>query len=148
MSLAERPASAGAWQNYRWAFEAYARQLREVQSLMQASEGMPSAQSAEHDVRIDQAVVELERARLAYSECRDALAAELSRGEQSRNLRPSAFPEVAVKVQSAGDDGSFRPEDSVRTVARRMWEMAGKPEGTAEEDWYRAERAIERVTVA
>lgn len=36
----------------------------------------------------------------------------------------------------------------VREVAELRWELAGKPEGTAEEDWYRAEEIVRLAEAA
>ena len=38
--------------------------------------------------------------------------------------------------------------DRVREIAELRWELAGKPEGTADDDWYRAEEIVRRATAA
>ena len=35
--------------------------------------------------------------------------------------------------------------DDVRAIAELLWESAGRPEGTAAEDWRRAEEIIEKA---
>jgi hypothetical protein len=67
--------------------------------------------------RIDGALQAVEKARLAHNESRDRLAAHLT---------GDALPE----------------EERVRTTARLLWEFSGKPQGTAENDWFRAERLV------
>jgi hypothetical protein len=64
---------------------------------------------------IEAALLEVEKARLAHSNARDQLA---------RELVPSNI------------------ELNVRKTARLLWEMAGRPEGSAERDWNRAEQLV------
>ena len=66
----------------------------------------------------------MERARLAYTAARDALA---------RQLLPSLPQEL-------------RPEPAdVKGIAELLWEIAGRPEGTAQKDWFRAEEIARRA---
>ena len=76
---------------------------------------------------IDAALLELEKARVNYSHRRDVLA---------QQLLNSALPSPASV------------SDRVRQVAELRWELAGKPEGTDEENWYRAEEIVRRATAA
>ena len=39
-------------------------------------------------------------------------------------------------------------EDRVRAVARLLWESVGRPEGTADDDWNRAEQIVRRAAAA
>jgi len=71
---------------------------------------------------MEAALLEVEKARLAHSGARDQLAREL--------VRPPMPP--------AAQDG----EHHVRETARLLWEMAGRPEGSAERDWRRAEQLV------
>lgn len=76
---------------------------------------------------IDRALLELEKARVNYNHQRDVLAQQLL-----------SFP-----VRRAPDSTS-----RVREIAELRWELAGKPEGTDEENWYRAEEIVRRATAA
>ena len=79
---------------------------------------------------IDAALLELEKARVHYNHRRDILA---------QNLLSSAPAAPELYVPSA---------ERVRAVAELRWELAGKPEGTAEDDWYRAEEIVRRGAAA
>jgi len=76
---------------------------------------------------IDAALLELEKARAIYHHQRDILA---------QQLLNSTLPEPASL------------SDRVKEVAELRWELAGKPEGTAEDDWYRAEEIVRRAAAA
>jgi hypothetical protein len=80
---------------------------------------------------IDESLLELEKARVEYNQQRDKLAEELL----SSSARPAA--------QSPASDS-----DRVRALAELRWELAGKPEGTDDENWYRAEEIVRRATAA
>jgi hypothetical protein len=71
---------------------------------------------------MEAAVLEVEQARLAHSSARDQLAREL--------VRPPSSP-----VSNPG-------EHHIRETARLLWELAGRPEGSAERDWCRAEQLV------
>ncbi|MBZ5633366.1 MAG: DUF2934 domain-containing protein [Acidobacteriia bacterium] len=78
---------------------------------------------------IDAALLELEKARLNYNQYRDILAQQL--------LSSSQLPD------------SLQPDsDRVREIAELRWELAGKPEGTDDENWYRAEEIVRQATAA
>ena len=72
---------------------------------------------------IDAALLELEKARLNYNHYRDLLAQQLS------NL-PAEMASAPIQP------------DRVRAVAALRWELAGRPEGTDDENWYRAEEIV------
>jgi hypothetical protein len=99
---------------YRTTFQEYSSKLDALQRLM--SSGTPDSSVMEA------ALLEVEKARLAHSTARDQLAREL--------VRPPLPP--------AAEDG----ERHVRETARLLWEMAGRPEGSAERDWRRAEQLV------
>ena len=82
-----------------------------------------------YDSGIDEALLALERSRSAYNASRDALAQQLL-GE----------PGVLAAIDS--------DRERVRSLAALRWEVAGKPEGTAEDDWYRAEEIVKQATAA
>ena len=100
---------------YRTTFQEYATKLEVLQQLMNAE--------APDSVRIDAALLDVEKARVAHSSARDQLAIEL--------VRPPAGP-----VE----------EHHIRETARLLWEVAGRPEGTAEGDWLRAEQLVHAAT--
>jgi putative alpha-1,2-mannosidase len=61
----------------------------------------------------------LERACEAYHACRERLAGFL-----------------------ASREAVGHGQDDVRRLAHRLWEQAGRPEGQAEQHWYRAEALV------
>lgn len=80
---------------------------------------------------IDAALLELEKARLTYNHRRDIVAQQLL----SFSMRPAS-------------DSIHPHPDRVRAIAELRWELAGRPEGTAEDDWYRAEEIVRVATAA
>jgi len=82
--------------------------------------------------RLEDALLRVERARLAYNDARDALAASLM------------SPGLRAKFLCLGPSAANGP-DRIKGVAKLFWELAGKPTGTAEDDWYRAERVLSHV---
>jgi Protein of unknown function (DUF2934) len=99
---------------YRTTFQEYSIKLDALQRLM--SSATPEGST------IETALLEVEKARLAHSKARDQLAREL--------VRPPLPP--------AAKSG----EQHIRETARLLWEMAGRPEGSAERDWRRAEQLV------
>ena len=99
--------------DYRNAFAEYSLKVRQAQSLMAAPN--PDRQA------IDAALLELEKARAVHNHQRDLVA---------QQLLNSSLPPPASD------------SDRVKEVAELRWELAGKPEGTAEDDWYRAEEIV------
>jgi len=91
MNVPAPSTNVALWREYRRAFEEFARKARIVQSL---KEGAGPARAS-----IDDALLELERARLHYNNCRDALAAALRPGS---NLAPMASGD------HVGQSGSWR----------------------------------------
>jgi len=102
---------------YRATFEKYARRLDAFQSLI--------AQGVQEGSLLEAALFEVEKARLAHSCARDRLAAQLA--------GPTLLPAFAVG------------EHQIRETAQLLWELAGRPEGTAEGDWHRAEQLVHRA---
>jgi len=99
---------------YRATFQEYSIKLDALQCLM-------SSAAPERD-RIESAVLAVEKARIAHNSARDRLAREL--------VRPSLPPGVSVD------------EHHVRQTAQLLWELAGRPDGTADCDWSRAEKLV------
>ncbi len=106
------------WNEYRGTWEEFARQLDELQRLVEAGD-------QDH---IESALLAVEKARLAHNESRDRLAAQLT-GEI-----------VAADAQASAR--KLPDDERVRKTARLLWEFSGKPQGTAENDWFRAERMV------
>ena len=110
--------------SYRIAFADLTQKVQRARALMAVPN--PDQQA------IDAALLELEKARVEYNRSRDVLAEQL--------LSASAPPELGAPSDSVAD--------RVREVAELRWELAGKPEGTAEDDWYRAEEIVRRAEAA
>ena len=110
---------------YRTAFQEYSSKLEALQCLMSSA--------APDRGRSDAAIIEVEKARVAHNYARDRLAREL--------VRPSL-------KSAAGIDESQVDEQQVRETARLLWEIAGRPEGTAECDWRRAEQLVHAVAAS
>jgi len=102
---------------YRSAFEEFSRRVQRVQQL--------TAEENPELAALDSALLELEKARLAYNACRDALA---------RHLLASSAPRTYG--------------DRVKRMAELLWEVEGRPDGKADEDWYRAEEIVRHLTAA
>jgi hypothetical protein len=110
--------------NYRSAFTEFAGKVRQTRALMAGAN--PDRQA------IDAALLELEKAHVTYNRYRDLLAQKLL-----RSVPPAPVPD-SLRALS----------DRVRAVAELRWELAGRPEGTAEDDWYRAEEIVRRSAAA
>jgi Protein of unknown function (DUF2934) len=109
---------------YREAFEDFSRRAQHVQFLTESPTGDRQAFEA--------ALLELEKAHLAYNDARDALM---------RTLLPSSPKQTgAITVQDHSGD--------VPAIAELLWESAGRPTGTAEEDWQRAEAIVQTAVAA
>jgi hypothetical protein len=107
---------------YRSAFEDFSRKAQRVQSLTEHPTGDRAA--------FESALLELEKAHLAYNEARDAFV---------RTLLPAPAGAQPDQRQDHRED--------VQAIAELLWVSAGRPTGTAEEDWRRAE-AIVKSAVA
>ena len=115
--VAEQPSTnVSLWREYRQAFQEFARKAQNVQSLKEALD--PAGAS------IDNALLELERARLYYNDCRDALAAALLPDSKLASTAPREH------VQH------------IRELAQLLWDFENRREGRADDDWYRAEKIV------
>jgi hypothetical protein len=103
---------------YRTAWEEFVRRTNALQDCLMASE--PDR------ARVEMALLEAEKARLAYNAARDLLVAQMLAGPQPAQALPQ--------------DGK------VRAIARLLWELGGKPDGTALADWLKAERLVESAS--
>ncbi len=101
---------------YRSAFEEFSNKAQRAQLL--------AAQNSDGKI-FETALLELEKAQLAYNHARDAFL---------ESLLPESARIPALHDHSHSDD--------VPTIAELLWEGAGRPEGTAEEDWRRAEAIV------
>ncbi len=104
---------------YRSAFEEFSRKAQSVQLLAAQNSGGKIFETA---------LLELEKAQLAYNHARDAFLESL-------------LPESA----QVPDVHDHNHSDDVPTIAELIWESAGRPDGTAEEDWRRAEAIVKRA---
>jgi hypothetical protein len=77
---------------------------------------------------MDDALLELERARLYHNQCRDALAAALRPDSQLASAPPREH------VQH------------IRELARLLWDFEDRRDGRADDDWYRAEKIVRSAT--
>jgi hypothetical protein len=128
MQWIKQQASEDVWQAYRIAFEDLSQKVHRIQFLKE--------QQYPDQPAIDAALLELERANIIYKECRDVLAYHL--------LPPSA----RSAIWGDQTDSSQLAAARVRRIANLRWEMRGKPEGTANDDWNRAEEIIRRSAAA
>jgi hypothetical protein len=110
-------------EDYRSAFEDFSRKAQQVQSLTKHPTGDRNA--------FETTLLELEKAHLAYNHARDALV---------RSLLPASAP--------AAPDQRHDHVQDVQAIAELLWESAGRPTGTAEEDWRRAEAIVRRAVAA
>ena len=117
--------STAAWNDYRLAFRKFAASVQKIQTL--------TAEPNVDQAAIDEAILESEKARTHYTICRNTLAQRLLPAPRRSVLAPHLT------------DSSQLDSERVRKVAELVWETSGKPNGTAETDWYRAERIIRRA---
>ena len=115
-------------QAYERAFQEFSEKVRALQCLTLH----PSPNAA----AINIALLELEKAHWAYDRCRDALAVKLLPASRRGAFRHMEFNSAEVY------------EDRVRAVAQLLWESVGRPEGTADDDWNRAEQIVRRAAAA
>ncbi|HEX5228605.1 MAG TPA: DUF2934 domain-containing protein [Bryobacteraceae bacterium] len=109
---------------YRTAFENFSRRAQRVQALTEHPTGDRKA--------FESALLELEKAHLAYGEARDTLIQSMFPAEQRAQVKRAT-------QNHRGD---------IRAIAELLWESAGRPVGTEEEDWQRAEAIVERAVAA
>jgi hypothetical protein len=112
------------WREYQLAFQRYSETVRRVQQLV----AHPAVDSAD----VDAAVLDLETARAAYSESRNALVEQLQ-------------PMLARTGARTAPESHRVYESRVKTVAELLWEAGGRREGNADVDWRRAEEIVVRA---
>ena len=109
---------------YKTAWEEFVRKTNALQDCLTANE--PDR------ARVEVALLEVEKARLAYNAARDLLVAQMA------GLQPA--PKLV--------DETLMHDGKVRAVARILWELTGKPDGTAVADWLQAERLVQSASAA
>ena len=115
-----------AWRAYQRAFHDFSARVRRLQTLTDDPHPDRAA--------IEAALVEVEKARAIYDDCRDALAQQL--------LPPSEMAGFPL------EDPPAAKTERVKSIAELLWESAGRPEGTAEDDWHLAEEIVKRAATA
>jgi hypothetical protein len=105
---------------YRATFQEYSSRLDALQRLMSSE--------APDKARIEGALLDVEKARVAHNSARDRLAGKL--------------------VRSSLPPGADADEHDIRKTAQLLWELAGRPDGTAERDWQRAEQLVHAAASA
>jgi hypothetical protein len=111
---------------YRATFQEYSNKLEVLQRLMSAGDNSGDRAT------IEATLLEVETARIAHSCARDTLARELIRTTSAL----SAPPARGVR------------QSNIRDIAQLLWELAGRPEGTAEGDWQKAEKLVQTAAAA
>src|SRR5260370_34101728 len=92
----ESTAEIGAWQAYRRTFHDFSERVRHLQSL--TTDPHPDRPA------IEVALVEVEKARVVYDMCRDALAQHLLGSSRPRVVSPDASPEAhAVHARQSAE---------------------------------------------
>jgi hypothetical protein len=109
---------------YRTAWEEFVRRTNALQDCLVASE--PDQAS------VTVALLEAEKARIAYNAARDLLVARMDGLQHVPEPTDQALPQ----------DGK------VRAIAHVLWEFVGKPDGTAVADWLQAERVVQSASAA
>jgi DUF2934 family protein len=113
---------------YRVAFENFSTKVRQVQVLT----SLTSTETAE----MEAALLDLERAHVTYNNARDQWVQYLL-PSSSRRVHPTSLHQVHEDH-----------EKCVRAIAELLWESAGRPEGTAAENWRKAEEIVKQAAAA
>jgi hypothetical protein len=127
MSWAEAVSSTKreARRAYQQAFHEFSDRVRHLQSVIHDPHPDRAA--------IEAALLEVEKARVIYDGWRDELARHLL------PLKPGLLPTVDSREAVA---------EHVKDIAEILWEAAGKPDGTAADDWRRAEEIVKQAVAA
>ena len=116
-----------AEQAYRKAFQVFSGKVAQVQALAALPNANPQF--------VETALLELERAHVTYIARRD---------EWVQHLLPSK----TGSLNKPARDTQHEHDDCVRAIAELLWESAGRPEGTSERDWHRAEEIVRLAAAA
>ena len=127
MSWAETGSSTKreARRAYQQAFHDFSDRVRHLQFVIDDPHPNRAA--------IEAALLEVEKARVIYDGYRDALARHLL------PLKPHILPTT---------DSREAVTEHVKDIAEILWETAGKPDGTADDDWRRAEEIVRQAVAA
>jgi len=109
---------AEAWRAYERAFHEFSARVTHLQTL--TTDPNPNRS------KIEAALVDVEKARRTYDQHRDALA---------QFLMPSSKHNLRVAECTV---------ERVKNIAELLWDSAGRPDGTADDDWRRAEEIVRR----
>lgn len=115
-----------AWRAYQRSFHEFSSRVRQLQTL--TNDPHPNRAA------IEAALVQVEKARAIYDGCRDAMAVQLLPNSNRAAVSPKDPPQVIT--------------ERVKSIAELLWESAGRPDGTAEEDWRLAEEIVKRAATA
>jgi len=107
---------------YRATWDVFSRQLDVYQSYVEAGDA----------ARAEAALLEVEKARMAHNAARDLLAQDLTNKIAAIDLKSIKVPD----------------QRRVRATAHILWEIAGKPSGTADSDWRRAETLVRTASAS
>ena len=110
-----------AWQSYRRAFNNFRNAVRAVQNLSGGNLDKST---------LDAAVLTMQQAHEDYRSARDILA---------REMMPSGKRGFLRRESTWNQEG-------VKEIAELLWELEGRPDGTALDDWYRAESIVRRTS--
>ncbi len=110
---------------YQQAFHVFSDRVRHLQSVINDPHPNRAA--------IEAALLEVEKARVIYDGWRDELARHLL------PFKPGLLPTI---------DSREAVSEHVKDIAEILWEAAGKPDGTADDDWRRAEEIVRQAVAA
>lgn len=122
--------------DYDVAFRNWAAQIRVLRSV---DTGDPQNRTA-----VEEARRWADDAAAVYREKRNLFLKYViaSRTRQTpRSLRNDSTDSIPTDPNPGGAKAAADAQ-RVRALARRIWEEAGRPSGTAEEDWFRAEEIL------
>ena len=111
---------------YRETFERFSKNVQQVQEFI--------ASSKSEEKVVDAALIELQKSYLDYERARDTYAGLLLWSTNGPALAPRR--------------GGHQNPNAIRVIAELLWETAGRPEGTAENDWHRAEEIVRKAAAA
>jgi hypothetical protein len=106
------------WQSYREAFRQFEREAVRLAEM-----------KTTNPAEAEKALLRVEHARLAYNDTRDTLAASMLSAEMR---------DLLWRIPAS----ARHERQHVKTIAELLWQLNGKPQGSADDDWYRAERVV------
>jgi len=107
---------------YRTTWEAFSLKLDAYQLCVESG----------NRTAVEAALLEVEKARMEHNAARDRLAQHLAGEVAAVDMRSISVPE----------------QRRVRETAKLLWELAGKPVGTADSDWHRAEHLVRAASAS